>query len=56
MANLKDLLKQALDKKHGTKSNDGHEAVTHAQQSVGSNAKSVKGAAKPTKKVTGRGR
>lgn len=56
MASLKDLVKKALDKKHGAKTDDGHDAVAHAQQTVGSNAKSVKGSAKPTKKVTGRGR
>ena len=56
MASLKDLVKQALDKKQGAKADDGHAAVAHAQQTVGSNAKSVQGTAKPSKKVTGRGR
>ena len=55
MANLKDLLKKALDKKQGVKNDDGHDAVAHAQQKVGSNAKSVKGGSKPTARSAGRG-
>lgn len=56
MASLKDLVKKALDKKQGIKTDDGHEAVAHAQQTVGSNARSVKGGSKPTTRTTGRGR
>jgi hypothetical protein len=56
MASLKDLVKKALDKKQGVKTDDGHDAVAHAQQTVGSNARSVKGGAKPTTRTTGRGR
>ena len=56
MASLKDLVKKALNKKQEVKTNDGHDAVAHAQQTVGSNARCVKGGSKPTTRTTGRGR
>lgn len=57
MANLKDIIKAALDKKNGVVTDDGHEAVTHTEKKSTKKASTSKTAVKkPTARVTGRGR
>lgn len=57
MANLKDVIKAALNKKNGVIKDDGHEAVTQVEKTTTKKATTSKTAVKkPTARVTGRGR
>lgn len=57
MANLKDLIKKALDEKNGVTKDDGHEAVTQVEKKTTKKAAAGKTTVKkPTARVTGRGR
>lgn len=57
MANLKDLIKKALDEKNGVQSDDGHDATKAGKAEKTTKKKgSAAPAKKPSARVTGRGR
>lgn len=55
MANLKDLIKKALEEKQGVQTDDGHEKVAKAEKTTKKTGKSAP-AKKPSTRTTGRGR